>query len=230
VDDIGAGYAGLTHVMRLQPDMLKLDRALTTGVQDDPAKAALIGSFVRYASEIGATVCAEGVETLEELRRLADLDVGYGQGYGIARPSPPWADAAEDAAAACLQAFTAALADSEELPLRLAGARSAAELDALLVPVAAELGAGALRVTAADGAPAAQLLVDDPAADPAAAAALRAAGFAARLSLPIPSGDQVVGRLELLAREPRPWSRAQVGRARRLCHQLGPVLRDLPVT
>ena len=53
--------------MRLQPDIIKLDRALTTGVDTDPAKAPLISSFVRYARDIDATVCAEGIETLDEL-------------------------------------------------------------------------------------------------------------------------------------------------------------------
>jgi EAL domain-containing protein (putative c-di-GMP-specific phosphodiesterase class I) len=112
VDDTGAGYAGLTHVMRLQPDIIKLDRALTTGVDSDPAKAPLISSFVRYARDIDAAVCAEGVETLAELERLADLDVAYGQGFGIARPSAPWVPVAAEATAACLHSFQATLADA----------------------------------------------------------------------------------------------------------------------
>jgi diguanylate cyclase (GGDEF)-like protein/PAS domain S-box-containing protein len=233
VDDIGAGYAGLTHVMRLQPDMLKLDRALTTGVDADPARAALVRSFVRYAAEIGATVCAEGVETLGELIRLADLDVGFGQGYGIARPGAPWAGVAGEAAAACLHAFAAVLTGADDRLDAFAGhvtdARSAEELSAVLQPLAAGLGAGVLRVAAADGRGAVQLLADDPAADPAAAAALRAEGFASCLTLPIPYGERVVGQLELLAHEPHPWTREQILRARRVCNQLGAVLRDLPV-
>src|SRR4051794_3225189 len=116
VDDTGAGYAGLTHVMRLQPDIIKLDRALTTGVDTDPAKAPLISSFVRYARDIDADVCAEGIETLGELERLAGLDVAYGQGYVIARPSPPWTTAAGEASAACLHSFQATLADSDDAP------------------------------------------------------------------------------------------------------------------
>ena len=126
VDDTGAGYAGLTHVMRLQPDIIKLDRALTTGVDLDPAKAPLISSFVRYARDIDADVCAEGVETLAELERLADLDVAYGQGYGIARPSAPWISVNPEPAAASRASFRAAFADDhtssdlEELMRRLA--------------------------------------------------------------------------------------------------------------
>ena len=91
VDDAGAGYSGLQQVMRIHPDIIKLDRSLVANVDSDPAKAALIDSFVRFAARTGAVVCAEGVETPEELRVLADLDVTYGQGFGIARPATPWA-------------------------------------------------------------------------------------------------------------------------------------------
>ena len=62
-------------------------------VDTDPAKAALIDAFVRFARGTGAVVCAEGIETAAELRVVADLDVTYGQGFGLARPSAPWADA-----------------------------------------------------------------------------------------------------------------------------------------
>ena len=58
---------------------------------DDPVKGAMIASFVRYARDIDATVCAEGIETLEDLDRLAALDVRLGQGYGLARPRRRWA-------------------------------------------------------------------------------------------------------------------------------------------
>ena len=54
--------------MRIQPDIIKLDRSLVANVDTDPAKAALIDSFVRFARRTGATVCAEGIETPEELR------------------------------------------------------------------------------------------------------------------------------------------------------------------
>ena len=92
VDDLGAGYAGLRQVMRLQPDVLKLDRSLVSGVSTDPAKAPMIDALVRYARRIGAVVCAEGIETMEDLEALADLDVTLGQGYALARPGKPWAD------------------------------------------------------------------------------------------------------------------------------------------
>jgi diguanylate cyclase (GGDEF)-like protein len=91
LDDAGSGYAGLQLVMRAEPDIIKLDRELVHGVHDDLAKVALIESFVRFARRTGAVVCAEGIERLEDLAVLADLDVTYGQGYVLARPAPPWA-------------------------------------------------------------------------------------------------------------------------------------------
>ena len=109
VDDIGAGYAGLKQVMLLQPDLLKLDRSLVAGVAADPAKGAMIDALVRYARRIGSDVCAEGVETLEDLEALADLDVTYGQGYVLARPEPPWTAVDPEAVAVCRSALSAVI-------------------------------------------------------------------------------------------------------------------------
>ncbi len=91
VDDAGAGYAGLQQIMRLRPDIIKLDRALVAGVKDDPARAALIECFVTFARRTNAEVCAEGIEDPEDLRALTDLGVRYGQGFALARPAAPWA-------------------------------------------------------------------------------------------------------------------------------------------
>jgi diguanylate cyclase (GGDEF)-like protein/PAS domain S-box-containing protein len=115
VDDIGAGYAGLKQVMRLEPDVLKLDRSLVADVASDPAKGAMVDALVRYARRIGAEVCAEGVETLEDLQALADLDVTYGQGYALGRPAPPWALVDPEAAAVCTSALHAVIRHDEAL-------------------------------------------------------------------------------------------------------------------
>ena len=93
LDDAGVGYAGLQELMRLRPDIIKLDRSLIRHLPEDPAKVALVESLVRFAHRTGAAVCAEGIETQDELVVLADLDVTYGQGYVIARPAPPWVQA-----------------------------------------------------------------------------------------------------------------------------------------
>jgi EAL domain-containing protein (putative c-di-GMP-specific phosphodiesterase class I) len=213
VDDVGSGYAGLTHVMRLAPDVIKLDRALTTGIEGDAVKAALVSSFVRYARDIDATVCGEGIETHEELMRLAALDVSYGQGYLIARPSAPWAEIDPDAAEACGVAFRAALANatpSEHLATLVARAGSAAELEASLPAIAVELDADEVRIALDGPGRAGQLLAGDPDADPARVATLVDAGFRAELTLPIGS----FGRLQAFSREERPWSRLHISRAR----------------
>lgn len=101
VDDAGAGYAGLQQIMRMQADFIKLDRSLIAGCHLDQAKAALIGSLADFASSTGAEVCAEGIETLDELRVLIRLGVSRGQGFVLARPAPPWTEVDADAAALC---------------------------------------------------------------------------------------------------------------------------------
>ena len=101
VDDAGAGYAGLQQIMRMKADFIKLDRALISDVHVDQAKAALIGSLVDFAGSTGAEVCAEGIETLDELRVLIRLGVTCGQGFGLARPAPPWTLVDDEAAGLC---------------------------------------------------------------------------------------------------------------------------------
>jgi GAF domain-containing protein len=231
--------------LRLQPDVIKLDRTLTTGIDTDAAKAPLISSFVRYARDIDATVCAEGVETLRELERLADLDVAYGQGYLIARPAAPWATVTPEATAACLRSFDASLLDATDAPQRadhdrrlellsrrLAAATSAAELDACLLPLAEELHADEIRLVPAPGQSISttQLLAGDPDANHLAVHELRARGFSSRLALPITHDGQTLGYLEACCRDERPWSRFEIGRARIITHQLGPLLRRTTAT
>jgi hypothetical protein len=90
LDDAGVGYAGLQELMRLRPDIIKLDRSLICDLPHDPAKVALAESLVRFAQRTGAEVCGEGIEELDELVVLADLDMTYGQGYALSRPEPAW--------------------------------------------------------------------------------------------------------------------------------------------
>lgn len=87
VDDTGAGYASFAHVLKLRPDLIKLDRSLLADLSADPARRVLVTSMVLLALELGAAITAEGVETLSELRVLAALGVDYAQGYLLARPS-----------------------------------------------------------------------------------------------------------------------------------------------
>ena len=86
IDDAGAGYAGLKQMMRVSPDIVKLDGDLIKRIHADPARMALVESFVRFARRIGATVCAEGIESLDDLavRQRPRRPVGTGL---RARPS-----------------------------------------------------------------------------------------------------------------------------------------------
>ena len=230
VDDAGSGYAGLTHVMRLAPDIIKLDRTLTTGIDGDPAKAALVSSFVRYARDIDATVLGEGIETLAELTRLAELDVAYGQGYLIARPAAPWPSIDSAATEACQASSRAALAgtdasSTQDLRLeRLTGllvrVHRAEDLDACLPPLAAELGADRVRIVAGRHGPPSQILASDPAADTEQVAELIAHGYRAMLTLPIGQA----GELHAYSHDERPWTRFHIGRGRIIAHQLETVL------
>jgi diguanylate cyclase (GGDEF)-like protein len=150
VDDAGAGYAGLQQVMRIQPDIIKLDRSLVAEVDTDPAKSALIDAFVRFAHGTGAVVCAEGIETAGELRAVADLDVTYGQGFGLARPSAPWASMSPWVSATLSRRGLRSTGESgddhgdhglAQLTARLAQVASAVELPEVERAIATELGA-----------------------------------------------------------------------------------------
>lgn len=88
VDDAGAGFASLQHILRLRPDWIKLDIELTRGVDADPARRALAASLVFFADEVGAHVISEGVETAAEESALADIGVRFAQGYHLGRPGP----------------------------------------------------------------------------------------------------------------------------------------------
>ncbi|HEX8346012.1 MAG TPA: EAL domain-containing protein [Actinoplanes sp.] len=88
VDDAGAGFASLSHILQLRPDVIKLDITLTRGVDIDPVRMALTRSLVGFAHDIGAMLVAEGVETRAEHERLRELGVRLGQGFYMARPGP----------------------------------------------------------------------------------------------------------------------------------------------
>jgi EAL domain-containing protein (putative c-di-GMP-specific phosphodiesterase class I)/CheY-like chemotaxis protein len=88
IDDACAGLSSLRHVVVLQPDLIKLDLALTRDVHTDENRSALVTALVGFASRIGADVVAEGVESEPQLRALGDLGVRYGQGFYLTRPEP----------------------------------------------------------------------------------------------------------------------------------------------
>ena len=100
LDDAGSGYAGLQQLIRIAPDILKLDRSLVHGAHADPAKVALLEALVSFAATTGSVVLGEGIEDLADLRVLADLDATYAQGYALARPAAGWTGLTPGTAAA----------------------------------------------------------------------------------------------------------------------------------
>jgi EAL domain-containing protein (putative c-di-GMP-specific phosphodiesterase class I) len=87
IDDVGAGFANLRHILRLAPDIVKLDLSLTQEIARDPAREALASSLVGFAEGVGASIVAEGISSDEDLALLRALGVAYGQGFYLARPS-----------------------------------------------------------------------------------------------------------------------------------------------
>lgn len=92
VDDAGAGYSSLKHVLTIQPDFIKVDMALVRGCDRDLARRTLLSALTDFAEATDARLVAEGVETEEELRAVAACGVHLAQGYFLGRPSrhPEW--------------------------------------------------------------------------------------------------------------------------------------------
>ncbi|RDB41983.1 EAL domain-containing protein [Halomonas sp. DQ26W] len=88
IDDAGAGYASFRHILRLAPDVIKLDRSLTHGIDTRRDSRALAVALVGFATETGSGLLAEGVETQAELEVLRDIGVRKAQGYLLGRPGP----------------------------------------------------------------------------------------------------------------------------------------------
>ncbi|MDX6212129.1 MAG: hypothetical protein QOF82_1216 [Frankiales bacterium] len=276
VDDTGAGYAGLQRMLAIKPDVIKLDKALVTGLHHDPAKIALVEALVRFARRTGSQICAEGIESAEELLTLADLDVTLGQGHLLGMPAQEWSEVPEPAAALCRTAMTQALAGTpashtfrgddgdqrmERLSQWLTTVSSRDMLAQVVHPVAAMLHAdqvvlsrldalsGRLHTVSPRGWAAtgdsyhladypltlhvlecqeiAQVLRDDPEADPSERAVLTRMGHRSVLLLPISCRETPLGLLEVYTREDRAWTRTEIRRARMICNQLGPIIAGL---
>lgn len=87
VDDAGAGFASMRHILQLRPDLIKLDRNIIAGIDKDQAQRALGAAMVGFAGQIHAVLVAEGIETEEELAAVRELGMDAGQGYLLGRPT-----------------------------------------------------------------------------------------------------------------------------------------------
>jgi len=88
IDDAGAGYASLRHMLELEPEIVKLDIAITRGIDTDPGRHALVDGMKYFADKRQISLIAEGVETATELATLRKIGVPNAQGYFLARPAP----------------------------------------------------------------------------------------------------------------------------------------------
>ncbi len=88
VDDAGAGYAGLRHILELRPHFVKLDISLVRNIDTDEARQAMVAGMAHFARNSHCELIAEGVETEAELAQLIRLGVTYGQGYLFDHPAP----------------------------------------------------------------------------------------------------------------------------------------------
>jgi EAL domain-containing protein (putative c-di-GMP-specific phosphodiesterase class I) len=121
VDDAGAGFASLRHILELRPAFIKLDRSLVADLESDQARQAMIVGLRHFARSVGSRIIAEGVETEAEKAALLELQIRLGQGYLLGPPAP--------AAAAMGRAGS-----GRQVPLP----RTAATRDGVPVPVARE--------------------------------------------------------------------------------------------
>jgi PAS domain S-box-containing protein len=87
VDDAGAGYSSMQHVLRLRPDIIKLDRGIVADIDRDVARRALVTAMAGFAASLDMVIVAEGVENAEELAVLTEAGVRNAQGFFLARPS-----------------------------------------------------------------------------------------------------------------------------------------------
>lgn len=86
IDHVGRGLTDISDICRLRPDVLRLDADAVCGIDTDPSQRDVVSFLVRFGSEVGAVIVAEGIETRQTLHVLRDLGVAYGQGYALAPP------------------------------------------------------------------------------------------------------------------------------------------------
>ncbi|MFY0407691.1 EAL domain-containing protein [Solicola sp. PLA-1-18] len=118
-DDVGAGYASLNQLMRLRPQIVKLDKELIADLGHDPAAEAMVRSLGHLCGTLDAWVVAEGVETVAQLDALVRLGVPLAQGWLLGRPAAPWVG----------------LDDPATIADRVVTGHSADSLAALMLPV-----------------------------------------------------------------------------------------------
>jgi EAL domain-containing protein (putative c-di-GMP-specific phosphodiesterase class I) len=153
-------FAGLRQLMRLEPDIIKLDRSLVHAVGADTFGRTLVESLVSYGRRVGASLCAEGTESLEDVSVLADLDIPWSQGPALARPGPAWPGVAAGVTDVCAASLSPVLRRGgteptledpgrrlEHISRTIADAKRLEDLDAAMSLIAEELHADEVTIS-----------------------------------------------------------------------------------
>jgi EAL domain-containing protein (putative c-di-GMP-specific phosphodiesterase class I) len=93
VDDLGAGYAGLSYFATVHPDLVKIDMSLVQAIDRDPVKQRVVLSLTQLVRNLGIEIVGEGVETIGERDLLVALGCTHLQGFLFAQPGPPFPSA-----------------------------------------------------------------------------------------------------------------------------------------
>ena len=88
VDDLGTGSSNLDALLRLQPDIVKLDGVVTANIDVEASQRAIVRALRSFSSDVGVTLIAEDVERKDQLEALLELGVRYGQGFILGWPGP----------------------------------------------------------------------------------------------------------------------------------------------
>jgi diguanylate cyclase (GGDEF)-like protein/PAS domain S-box-containing protein len=86
IDDFGTGYSSLSYLHRFPIDTLKIDRSFVMRIGEGGESSEIVQTIIKLASNLGMDVVAEGVETVEQLDFLRNINCGFGQGYYYSRP------------------------------------------------------------------------------------------------------------------------------------------------
>jgi EAL domain-containing protein (putative c-di-GMP-specific phosphodiesterase class I) len=87
LDDLGSGYAGLTLLADLDPDLVKIDRELVAKSVKSPTHRAVCDALVRIGRDTDKLVLAEGIETADELQLMRLMGVDLLQGFYLGKPA-----------------------------------------------------------------------------------------------------------------------------------------------
>jgi diguanylate cyclase (GGDEF)-like protein len=85
IDDFGTGYSSLSQLKNLPVNLLKIDRSFVMDLENDPDDRKIIEAIIAMAHKLNIRVLAEGIETREQWKMLAEFQCDFGQGYYVSK-------------------------------------------------------------------------------------------------------------------------------------------------